>query len=402
MNHINDYKQIVGGETILRIKKKAKRLRGKHIVMVSSTHHGGGVAEILNSIIFLFNDLGVECGWRIIHGTSDFFSITKKLHNDLQGEHLPLTDVEREHYLETNKRFCVFTHLRHHDLVVVHDPQPAPLVLWEKSRRQPWIWRCHLDLSHPDSDAWAFLRPIVNKYSRVVVSHEGYKQEIKPLQRIIHPAIDPLSIKNKPLSQKEMHQILKEYDIDSTRPFIAQVSRFDAWKDPEGVIRVFERVKHKVSCDLVLLGNTANDDPEGVEMYNRIKSRYGRRKNIHLLVDVPNGNRVVNTIQTLAQVVIQKSIREGFGLTVSEALYKGTPVVGSNVGGIPLQVIDNASGFLHDPRDEQRFADSVIKLLKDRKLRTSFGKRGSEYIRTHFLMPRLIEDWLDLFIEVLC
>ncbi len=401
MIRLHQYRSVVGRESIDRIQRKARKLRGKHIVLVSSTHQGGGVAEILNTIIFLLNDAGVECGWRIIHGSTDFFTVTKKLHNALQGAHLPLTKTERARYLETNEDFCVFTHLQHHDLVVVHDPQPLPIVKWEKRKRQPWIWRCHIDLTDPDPEAWDLVRPYINAYDHVVVSHETYKQKVRPTQSVITPAIDPLSPKNAPLPTRERHRLLRDHGIDPSRPIIAQVSRFDAWKDPEGVIKVFELVRRRMPCQLVLLGNTASDDPEGIHIYNKIKNAYGKRKDMHILVNVEENDRFVNTIQTDAAVILQKSIREGFGLTVSEALFKGTPVVGSNVGGIPLQIQDRVTGFLHDPEDLKGFADSTLALLKDPKMRRTFGARGRDYVRMHFLITRLLEDWLDLFIRTL-
>lgn len=392
---LKDYKKIVGRQVMNEIKKKAEKFSGKHIVCISSSHQGGGVAEILNSLIFLFNELGIDFGWRIIHGSPNFFNITKKIHNGLQGSGAYLSKKEKETYLETNRRFSIFTHLDH-DLVIVHDPQPLALIKFYK-KSQPWIFRCHLDLFCPDKKVWNFLKKFIGQYDHFIVSSQEYKKKIEVKQSVIAPGIDPLSDKNKPLSKKEIAGYLKSVGINLNKPIITQISRFDQWKDPEGVIKMFELVRKKVDCQLVLLGNMAMDDPEGIKIYETIVRKYDRSKDIKILVNVPDNDLIVNALQRKAAVVIQKSLREGFGLTVSEALYKNTPVVASNIGGIPLQLLDGKHGFLHQPQDLKGFSQSVARILKDKKLRYKLGQNGKNYVKANFLITRLILDWLNLF-----
>lgn len=396
--NIKDYEKIVGPEIINLIQKKVNQLSGKHIVCVSSTSTGGGVAEILNAAIPLLNDMGLEFGWRIAHGSSDFFSVTKKFHNALQGEEIELSDRKKEIYYETNHRFSKFTHLADHDLVMVHDPQPLALIDFYP-KRCPWIFRCHIDISEPNHEIFDYLKTFINKYDHVVVSKKEYlKKTLTPHQSIIYPAIDPLSDKNQDIPKQTIERYLKKYKIDTTRPFIAQVSRFDKWKDPVGVIKIFENVRKKKNCQLVLLGNMAPDDPEGQALYEEItcraaSSRYAK----DIKVILGSSDILVNCVQRSAAVIIQKSLKEGFGLTVSEALFKETPVVASRVGGISLQVIDGVNGFLCEPKDIKGFSEKILKLLLDPVLREEFGKNGREHTIENFLITRLILDWLELF-----
>jgi trehalose synthase len=395
MASLREYRNIVGDKVIDEIYDKALPFLNKHVVCISSTHQGGGVAELLNSLVFLFNEIGIRAGWRIIQGTPDFFAITKRIHNALQGQNVSLSQREKRLYLETNRRFSILCHLDYDALVIVHDPQPLPLIeFYEKN--QPWILRYHIDLSKPNKRVWNFLIPFIEKYDHMVVSTEQYKKPLAIPQSVIPPAIDPLSAKNRSMSESSIDKCLEGQGIDLNKPIISQISRFDKWKDPGGVIKIFEMVKKKVDCQLVLMGNTATDDPEGIEMYNEIIKRYGEHKDVKILVNVADNDRVANALQRKSLVVIQKSLREGFALTVSEALYKGTPIVASNIGGIPLQVIDGVSGFLHDPRDVRGFSESVVKLLKHEKLRASLGRNGKKHIIKNFLVTRLVSDWLDL------
>lgn len=394
MTQLKFYKKIVGEKIIKEIYTKAKKFQDKHIVCISSTHQGGGVAEILNSILFLFDDIGIDFGWRIIHGSPDFFTITKKFHNALQGGKIHLSKRKRETYIKTIKRFSAITHLNH-DLVIVHDPQPLALIKFYK-KKQPWIWRCHVDLSHPNKILWNYLKQFIKKYDHLVVSAKEYKKNIPVKQSVIYPAIDPLSLKNKPMQEKHIDNCLSELEINLDKPIIAQISRFDKWKDPEGVIKIFNLVKKKVDCRLVLLGNIVMDDPEGLTIYNKIIKKYNHHPDIKILVNVSDNDRVVNSLQRKSTVIIQKSIKEGFGLTVSEALYKGTPVVASNIGGLPLQVIDGVNGFLHHPKDIRGFSQSIIKILENEELRHNLGQKGKKHIIENFLITRLIIDWLNL------
>lgn len=393
--NLEKYKKIIGEETIEEIHKKVKKISKKHIACISSTHQGGGVAEMLNSIVFLFNEIGVKFGWRIIHGTPDFFTVTKKFHNALQGANIHFSENKKRIYCETNRKFSIFSHLDH-DLVIVHDPQPLPLIeFYEK--KQPWIFRCHIDLSSPNPEVWNYLKHFIEQYDEMAVSTEEYKKNLSIPQSIIHPAIDPLSLKNRPVQQKTIKKYLSKNGIDLKKPIISQISRYDKWKDPEGVIRIFDRVKKEVDCQLVLLGNMATDDPEGINIYTKTVKKVGDREDVKILANVSANDLVVNCLQRESAVIIQRSLKEGFGLTVSEALYKETPVVASGIGGIPLQVIHGENGFLHEPNDINGFTESIVKLLKNNELRKEMGESGKEHIKKNFLITRLMLDWLDLF-----
>ena len=402
MHGLEDYRGIVGDKLLVDIAKKARNLYGKHILHINSTYQGGGVAEILNSLIPLMNDIGIDTGWRTLHGTPDFFTVTKKFHNALQGEDIHFTERKKRLYFQANGDFATYTHIDH-DCVVIHDPQPLPLIKFYK-KRQPWLWRCHVDLSNPNNRLWDFLTTFILKYDVVIVSNENYKKKDLPVeQRIIYPAIDPLSSKNMELSDSDISKYLRKFGVSTDKPLIAQISRFDKWKDPEGVVKVFKLVKEKVDCRLVLCGNLATDDPEGPRIYEATKKGTKKlvdRGDIIFVTDPASSNFIfINALQRISSVIIQKSIREGFGLVVTEALWKGTPVVASNVGGIPLQIIDGENGFLVDPYDNQGFADRIITILQDPGLSKEMGKKGKELVRKKFLKTRLLVDYLDLLAE---
>jgi trehalose synthase len=401
MKRFSDYAKIVGKHEIDEIHAKADKLKGKHIVCFNSTYQGGGVAEILNSLIPLFDEVGVDFGWRILHGTPDFFTITKKFHNALQGNNINLSETKKEIYVETNRRFSTFTHIDH-DLVIIHDPQPLPLINFYK-KKQPWIFRCHIDISAPNMKVWEYLKCFIQKYDHFVVSLPEYqKKDLDIPQSVIHPAIDPLSTKNKPVSQTKISTYLSKFGIERKKPIISQISRFDPWKDPIGVVRIFELVRKTMDCQLVLLGQFAADDPEGQKILQSLQKKVEKspfKNDIKLILQ--DNAFLVNCLQKASSVVVQKSIKEGFGLTVSEALYKETPVVASKVGGIPLQISDGLNGFLHDPDDFKGFSNSIVKLLKDDKLRVAMGKAGKAHVEKNFLLTRLMIDWLDLMNSIL-
>lgn len=393
---LDKYIKFCGKETCDLIYARAQKLAGKHIVFISSTYQGGGVAEMLNSLVFLFNEIGVKVGWRILHGTTDFFVTTKKIHNALQGQRMHLSQRKKNLYLETNRRFSEFTHIEH-DLVVIHDPQPLPLINFYQ-KQNPWIFRCHIDTSRADPTVWTYLKNFIEKYDRIVVSKDEYKRDLKIPSSVIHPAIDPLSNKNIHVNQRTIQKILDKYHIPTNKPIIAQISRFDKWKDPVGVIKIFEKVRANIDCTLVLLGSFATDDPEGGEIYLKTlkkaeKSKY--QKDIKVLV--VNSDILVNCLQRQAAVVIQKSLQEGFGLVIAEALYKEVPVVASGIGGISLQVTDGFNGFLLNPDNLNGFAEKIILLLKNNEMRIKFGKNGAAHIRNNFLITRQLLDWLDMF-----
>ncbi len=398
---LEDHRPIVGDAVMAEIYRKAEPLRGKSIIHVNSTYQSGGVAEMILSLVPLLNDAGIHTEWKILTGCGDFFNITKSFHNGLQGEAIPLTDAERRLYIHTNEEFSRLLPIDC-DCVVVHDPQPLPLIQFYE-KRQPWIWRCHVDLSNPQMHLWDFLQEYVLKYDRMVISHEQYRRENLPLpQRICHPAIDPLSDKNRDLTEEEVAAILQEFNVPTDKPLITQISRFDKWKDPEGVVDVFRRVREKVDCRLVLCGSMAPDDPEGWTIYRGVeeKARDLLESGDVLLITVEN-NLLVNALQRASAVILQKSLREGFGLTVTEALWKGKPVVSSRVGGIRLQIQDGVSGFLLEPTDTEGFASRVVQILQDPALAERLGRNGKEYVREHFLITRKLLDYLDMLNEEL-
>jgi len=401
MRNLSDYRKIVGDKVISEIYKRARKLYGKRILHINSTYLGGGVAEILNSLVPLMNDVGIDAGWRIIRGTQDLFTITKKFHNALQGDPLNLSEIKKKLYIQANEDFSTYTHINH-ECVIIHDPQPLPLIQFYK-KRQPWIWRCHVDLSNPNEILWEFLKGFILRYDIVIVSNKKYQKEDLPLeQRICHPVIDPLTPKNMDISNKDILKYLKKFGVKTDKPIITQISRFDKWKDPEGVIDVFKLVKEKIDCRLVLCGNMAHDDPEGIKIYQKISQKVNNliEKGDVLLITSEN-NILVNALQRSSSVILQKSIKEGFGLTVTEALWKETPVVASNVGGIPLQIEDGENGFLVDPYDKKGFADRIIEILKHPDLAKEVGKRGREVVKKNFLITRILTDYLDLMNDLL-
>lgn len=397
MHILEDYHEIVGDELICTIHKKARNLYGKHILHINSTYQGGGVAEILGSFVPLMNDIGIDTGWRILHGNPDFFSITKKFHNALQGAKINLSKMKKDLYIQANENFSIYTHLDH-DCIIIHDPQPLPLLKFYK-KSQPWIWRCHIDLSNPNGEVWEFLKKLILRYDMVILSDEKYKRKDLPVeQHIIQPAIDPLDAKNKEIGEDVISKYLKKYRIPTDKPLISQISRFDKWKDPAGVLEVFKIVKKNVDCRLVLCGSMATDDPEGLEIYEKIEKKSRKlidNKDV-ILITIEN-DILVNVLQRSSAVIIQKSKREGFGLTVTEALWKGKPAVASNVGGIPLQIKDGENGFLLDYSDIKGFADRIVQILQKPNLAGEMGKKGKEYVRKNFLITRLLLDYLELF-----
>jgi trehalose synthase len=400
MRSLDDYSEIVGDEVLSTIYKKSRRLSGKHILHINSTYQGGGVAEILGSVVVLMNDVGIDVGWRILFGTPDFFAITKKFHNALQGGAVNLTEIKKRLYIRASEDFSVFTHIDH-DCVIIHDPQPLPLIKYY-AKKQPWVWRCHVDLSSSNSDLWDFLKKFILRYDVMVVSHEKYKRSGLPVeQRIIHPAIDPLSPKNMEISEGIINKYLRKFGIPKDKPLVTQISRFDKWKDPEGVLQVYKYVKKKVDCRLVLCGSMASDDPEGWKIFERVEQKAKDLiANGDVILITSENSILVNALQKASHVVIQKSTREGFGLTISEALWKGTPVVTTNIGGIPLQVVDKENGFLVEVTDKRGFAERIVHLLKNPKLAEEMGEKGKEIVRKNFLITRVISDYLDLLNEL--
>ena len=400
MIRLEDFRHIVPDERLAEIYTRARGLYGKHIVHVNATYQGGGVAEILYSLVQLMNDVGIDAGWRILHGSQEFFEITKSFHNALQGAKLNLTEKKKNTYLQVNNNFSKFTHLQH-DYVIVHDPQPLSLIR-DYRKRQPWIWRCHIDLTNPHEQLWDFLKGYMLKYDEIVMSSEKYFKEDLPVdQRLMFPAINPLIEKNRDISEKTMLDHVKKAGIGTDKPVITQVSRLDPWKDPEGVIDVYKLVKQKVDCRLVFCYNVASDDPEGLRMYRKVLRKANRLVNTgDIIFVVGNNETLVNSVQRFSDVIIQKSIREGFCLCVTEALWKGTPVVASNVGGIPYQIDDGRSGFLVKPQDNEGFAERIVHILKNPDEAAAIGREAKEKVRREFLITRLLSDYLDMLNSV--
>jgi len=390
ITQIDDYEEFVGSETIERIRKKANGLQHLHVANVNSTYYGGGVAELLTSLSLLMNSVGIKTGWRVIQGAPDFFSITKKMHNALQGGEINLSDRKMDIYEEVIYENAIRNHLDSHNMVIIHDPQPLPMINHYK-KNGPWIWRCHVDLSNPDKELWNYLTPFIEKYDAIIFSIKEYKQKLKTPQVFFMPAIDPFSILNREMTEKEIKERLDHYEIPTDLPLVVQISRFDRWKDPEGVIQAFKLARKEVDCTLVLLGNVATDDPEGAEVYESLLDCREER----IIILSHQDTALVNALQRKATVVLQKSIREGFGLTVAEAMWKGTPVIGGNVGGIRYQIRDGVNGFLVSSIEEA--AKRIVQLIKDKKLRKRLGEKAKETVRKKFLLTRYLEQYLNLF-----
>jgi trehalose synthase len=385
---VEDYEQFVGAEMVARVREKAERLRDLHVVHVNSTYYGGGVAELLSSLTLLMNSLDIKTGWRLIQGSPDFFSVTKKIHNALQGAEINLSELKREIYEGVVYENAVRNHLDH-DRVIIHDPQPLPMIN-HYQKKGPWIWRCHLDLTNPNGELWEYLLPFVESYDAVIFTLKEYARKTETPQVFFMPAIDPFSIKNRELTEAERQQRLDYYGIPTDLPIVTQISRFDRWKDPEGVIEAFKLAREEIDATLVLLGNVATDDPEGEEVYQSLLDCREER----IIILARQDTALVNALQSRSAVVLQKSIREGFGLTVTEAMWKGTAVIGGNVGGIRYQIEDGVTGFLVSSVEEA--AQRIVELVRDEELRQRMGQRARETVRERFLTIRLLEQHLDL------
>jgi len=395
---LDKYSSIIGEKKIEEIKMLAEDLIGKGVCHVNSTSFGGGVAEILYRLVPLMCDLGLKAEWKVIKGSDEFFNVTKTIHNGLQGMNVSLTEQMKKAYLKYNKMNAYELDLNH-EFVVVHDNQPAAIISHYPSRFGKWIWRCHIDLSQPNHEFMNFITPFVLQYDSLIFTIERFVQEPLKAKKValIPPSIDPLSAKNKPLSQNLILSVLDKYDVDAEKPIMTQVARFDPWKDPLGVIDVYRLVKKKMpSVQLLLIASMAKDDPEGWTYYEKTARHATEDYNIHLLTDLKSvGDVEVNAFQRASDVVLQKSIREGFGLSVAEALWKEVPVIGGNVGGIPLQILHGKTGFLVNSIEEA--AEKTIYLLKNPAEAKKIGKQGREHILKNFLITRHLKDYLKLF-----
>jgi trehalose synthase len=390
LHTLEQYEPLIGAAAAGRIATKADRVRTMRVAHISSTFYGGGVTELLTPLTLMMNATGIDTDWHLIQGTPGFFGCTKKLHNTLQGESLEFSDAEKTIYEQVVFENGTRLHLDDCDAIIVHDPQPLPLIGHFVDREMPWLWQCHVDLSSPYAPVWTYLRPFIEQYNAAIFSLPEYGQQLDIDQRFVTPAIDPFSAKNRELSDREIREFLRNYKIPTDRPLVTQISRFDRWKDPMGVIEAFRKAREQVDCTLVLVGNNASDDPEGAVILEQIKGA-ADDDIIILAADDPT---LVNALQRSAAVVLQKSTREGFGLTVTEAMWKGAAVIGGDVGGIRHQIKDEWNGFLVSTPDQA--AARIVQLLKDPGLRKQIGSRAKESVRQNFLMSRLLEDWLDL------
>jgi trehalose synthase len=391
VHSLESYEPLIGRERIERILRKADKIRDLHIVHVSSTFYGGGVTEILTPLTLIMNTIGIETGWRMIQGTPAFFNITKKLHNALQGCAIHLNSEEIRLFEQITFENAIRLHIEDRDVIIVHDPQPLALISQFPDRVSPWIWQCHVDLSEPHPQTWDYIRQFVEQYQTAVFSLPEYRQQLVTEQRFIAPAINPFSEKNCDLSDEQILECLARHQIPIDRPIIVQVSRFDPWKDPVGVIEAFRKASKEVDCTLVLLGNLALDDPEASIVLETVR----KSADDHIIVLTVDDATLVNALQRKATVVLQKSTREGFGLTVTEAMWKGAAVVGGNVGGIRRQITDGENGFLVDSVDQA--AQRIVQIIKNPDMRERLGTRAKETVRQNFLMSRLVEDWIDVF-----
>ena len=401
---IREYEPVVGRDEVEDILCMAERVKGTQVIHVNATAYGGGVAEILKSLVPLTKSVGVKAEWLVIRGSKDFFDVTKSIHNALQGDaSIEIGRDLQEIYLkvnEMNSEMLRSDSLDSDGVVVIHDPQPLPLVEFREGGR--WVWRCHIDTSQPNMKVWSFLKKYVEKYDALIFSREAYiPPDIRGAKIFIrYPSIDPLSDKNRGLGQSEILGVLERYGVDPDRPIIGQVARFDPWKNPLGVIDTFRKVREKVEdVQLVLIGSFAHDDPEGAEWYEKTVKYAESSKDVHILTNLDGvGDVEVNAFQRSFSVALQLSIKEGFGLTVSESLWKEVPVVATRAGGIPLQVIDGVTGFLVDSVEEA--AEKVTLLLRRRWLAKKLGQEGMNHVRRNFLVTKDLKEHLRLQIEL--
>jgi trehalose synthase len=389
-----DYEAIVGSHSIEELYLLAKGLNGIRVKMVNSTAVGGGVAEILNALVPLLNEIGIPTQWEVIKGGEDFFNVTKKVHNALHGEPLPFTSRMKEIFLEANRENLRNTDLGQ-DIMVIHDPQPILYVEAKVRVSSKWVWRCHIDISNPNGEVWDFLKGYVEMYDAALFSSPRFSKKLPIPQFLFFPSIDPLSDKNRELEPRFVDQVLERYHIPGDKPVITQISRFDRLKDPLGVIKAYRMAKRHIDCRLVLAGGGASDDPEGETVLNEVRTEANGDSDIHILLLPPTSSLEINALQRASALILQKSIREGFGLTVSEAMWKKKPVIGSAVGGIPAQIIPNLTGVL--VHSIEGTAYQIRYLLSHPEVAKKLGEYGHEYVKEEFLITRNLRRYLLLF-----
>lgn len=397
MPTLDDYAPIAGAQALEELRMLADALGPKQIVHVNSTSVGGGVAEILNRMVPLLNELGVKTRWEVIKGGEEFYSVTKRIHNALHGQEQPFTEKDFEIFFEAQDRNLREMALDG-DIVFVHDPQPIGLVRRKKEAGNRWLWRCHVDVSEPQPGVWNFLRTFVEQYDRAVFSAPAFSQKLSIPQVLICPSIDPLSEKNREMTREEIAGVLNRLGIPLDKPLVTQVSRFDRLKDPVGVIRAFRRIQSYVDARLLLAGGSADDDPEGVQVLEEVRREAAGDPDIVILPLPPTSHLEINAIQRASTIILQKSLREGFGLTITEALWKAKPVIAGAVGGIPLQVTHKYSGIL--THSIEGTAYWMKQLLHEPEYAKKLGENGREHVKQNFLLTRHLRDYLLLFLSL--
>jgi len=396
--HLEDYVPVVGAAEMQELHALANRMKARSVQMVNSTSVGGGVAEILSRLVPLLKELGVTVRWDVMTGGNDFFEVTKAFHNALHGAPFEKTAESFDIFLAYNEQNCARLEMDA-ELTVIHDPQPAALINGRKDRSGHWIWRCHIDLSNPNPTVWNFLEPYVLRYDGTLFSSPSFTHQLPIPQYLFYPSIDPLSEKNRELEPEFIQSVLERFQIDPKRPILTQISRFDRLKDPVGVVQAYKIVKRYFDCQLVLAGGGAADDPEGGKVLDEVREVSAGDPDIFILDLPPWSASEINALQRASTIVIQKSLREGFGLTVTEALWKKKPVVASAVGGIPIQVIHKQTGML--VHSVEGTAYQIRYLLSNPSFASRLGQLGHEHVREQFLITSAISRYLTLFLHSL-
>ena len=394
---LSDYKEVVGRDVVGELYTLASHVGNRSVKMVNSTAVGGGVAEMLHRVVPLLNELGIETKWEVIKGGADFFDITKAFHNALQGKEDHFEQDLFDTYLaynEMNYRQMSFEE----DLIVIHDPQPASLIKWQKKRKNKWVWRCHIDMSHPNRQVWDFLRAYVELYDGAIFSSPLFSPQLNIPQYRFYPAIDPLADKNRELDGDYVDSVMEKYEIPRDKPIVTQISRYDPWKDPVGVIEAFKMARRHVDCRLLLVGDKAADDPEAEEILTQVKAAAGDDPDIKIIFLTHSIPTEINSFQRASDIVLQKSIREGFALTVSEALWKYRPVIGGAVGGIPAQIIHGYTGML--VHSAEGASIQIRSLLQQPKLAKRLGESGHQRVKDEFLITKLLKRYLLLLLAL--
>jgi len=394
---LSDYKSVVGRDDIEELYILASHVGNRSIKMVNSTATGGGVVEMLHRVVPLLNELGVETKWEVIKGGSDFFDITKAFHNALQGNEEALPREAFNTYLaynEMNSQEMDFDE----DLIVIHDPQPAALIQLPLHRKNKWVWRCHIDMSHPNQQVWEFLRPYIEQYDAAIFSSPLFSPELSIPQYRFYPAIDPLADKNRDLDVTYINSTLEKYKIPRDKPIITQISRYDPWKDPVGVIQAFKIARKNVDCRLLLVGDKAADDPEAEAILTKVKEEAKDDPDIHIIFLTHSIPTEINAFQRASDIILQKSIREGFALTVSEALWKYRPVIGGSVGGIPAQIIHGFTGML--VHSVEGASLQIRTLLSQPELAKRLGENGHQRVKDEFLITKSLKRYLLLLLAL--